>query len=114
MSKYVGYTGTLKFMKKLNNETLEEQCKRIVNDLTDGEIDMSYYDTFKDALFDEFYNKYYVHENDLYAVEREEYDGQDIFKGERKNKNINFHVQYYNGGCSFSEALDKVMSDITE
>lgn len=114
MSEYVGYKGTLKLMQKLNDETLEEQCKKLVNDLTDGEIDMSYYDTFEDALLDEFYNEYYVHDNNLYGVERDEYCEQDIFKGERENKNIKFQVQYYNGGCSFDEALDKVMKNITK
>lgn len=112
MSEYVGYEGTLKLMQKLNGETLEEQCKRLVNDY--GEIDMCYYDTYEDALLDEFYDEYYVHENNLYRVERDKYCEQDIFRGEREGNHIKFQVQYYDGGYSFNEALDRVMKNITK
>lgn len=114
MSEYVGYEGTLKLIPKLNGETLEEQCERLVMDLTDGGIDVDDYYTFEDALLDEFYNEYYVHKNNLYGVERDKYCEQDIFRGEREGNHIKFQVQYYNGCRSFSEALDEVMKNMAK
>ena len=115
MSETVIEKGKLTLIERLNNETLEEQCKRILNNKID-DFDLGWYKTYKEALLDEFYNDYYVHEDILYELDY--YDlgfCEDIAEGEVKgDSSIDFLVSYHNGGTCLNEMLDVVMDKINK
>lgn len=104
MSETVHYKGLLKKVTRDTGETLEEQCKRL---LGNKELP-SYFDSYQEYLLDEHYQNFYIQDNDLYLVEKEEIDpDSNIFNANIKdNGDIEFEVKYYNGSCSFDEAID--------
>lgn len=107
MSETVHYKGTLIQVERLENETLEEQCKRLLNN---AELP-SWCDSYQEMLMDEFYEKYIVHNGILYHVDKVDIDpDSDLFKASiGENGVINFEVRYYNGGCSFEEAIEEAL-----
>lgn len=111
MSEIKHYKGTLTKVEKLENETLEEQCKRILN-YKDLE---SYYDSYQEMLIDENDEQYIIHKDTLYKVEERKEIYNDIFNAEKIDDNkISFEVKYYNGGCGFSEAMDEALNKINK
>ena len=67
MSEMVRYTGKLRLKEKLPNETLEEQCKRILREHNYLEL-QDYCDSWKEMLYDELYERYVVYNNEVYEV----------------------------------------------
>lgn len=116
MSRVVRYKGTLKIVPKLNNETIEEQCKRILKERLDNDELPSYHETYQEWLLDVFYDdEYYIKDNILYEIHKEELECCDIFEGNfNKDGDIDFHTMYYNGGCCLTEALDEIMNKLIE
>ena len=106
MSETVHYIGKLKLVEKLNNETLEEQCKRILGEHNIFELE-SYCDSWEEMLFDELYDEYVTHGENVYKVMEMKYRGEeDVFEAHKnKDGTISYEVVYYNGGCSFDEAI---------
>jgi len=108
MSETIHYKGTLTKVERLENESLEEQCKRLLNG---KELD-DCYDTYKEMLLNEFYKQYYLYNDILYLVNKIELYG-DVFNASNgKNGEINFEIVYYNGGCSFNDAIERALNDI--
>ena len=107
MSETVHYKGVLRKVERLNEESLEEQCKRI---LGNKELP-SYYDTYQEYLLDEYYDGMTIQNGVVYQVEREEVDPyDDLFNAQvRDNGEIAFEVRYYNGGCGFNEAIEEAI-----
>jgi len=105
MSETVYYKGTLTEVYRLENETLEDQCKRI---LQVEEFNDDYYDSFQEMVLDQSYERYIVQDGILYAVQRQELNSEDSLFNISKNEDgtLNFEVRYYNGGCSFDEAIE--------
>lgn len=108
MSETVHYKGTLKMCIKNYGESLEDQCKRILenekNKIFDG-----YYSSYKEMLLDEFYQEYIEYDNILYLVVEKknvEPDGDIFMMSEHSDRTISFEVRYYNGGCGFNEAIE--------
>lgn len=60
MSESVVKIGKLKLVERLENETLEEQCKRILESEFENFKLKSYYENYKEALESELYDEYYV------------------------------------------------------
>lgn len=110
MSETVHYKGVLEKINKKNGESLEEQCKRLLNDI---ELD-SYYDSYQEKITE--LNGYYVYDNDLYKVHASELNPYDnIFTAKRNSlDNISFEVKYYNGGCGLAEAIDIALENMEE
>lgn len=114
MSEVVRYKGILKEVKKVNDCSLEELCELIFREENPNEQLPSYCDNYQEWLEDEYYYKYYIRDDKLYLVEKEQVNFVDcFFEGNKKDDGIEFHVMYYNGGCGFNEALDEVMDKIT-
>ena len=67
MSEMVRYTGKLRLKEKLPNETLEEQCKRILREHNYFEL-QDYCDSWKEMLYDKLYERYEVYNNEVYEV----------------------------------------------
>lgn len=107
MSETVHYKGTLTKFEKQENETLEDQCKR----LSDNKEIPSYYDSYIEFFSDEYYQHYIIIDNDIYSISKKSIDIDDeIFESKRINKHvIEFQVKYYNGGCNFNEAIEEAL-----
>lgn len=70
-----------------------------------------------EVFYDEMYKLAVWYKSYIYEViEDFKTSGQDIFHAvENKAKNeIDFTVQYYNGGCCFDEAIGKALSKILD
>lgn len=114
MSETVRYTGKLELVEKLKNETLEEQCKRILNWHKYWELN-KYCDSWEEMLCDELYEKYVIHNEDIYEVIEQKYKDTDynIFEAHKNaDGTISYEVMYYNGGCSFDEAICEALDNI--
>ena len=117
MSETVQYKGKLKFVPKLHkNETLNEQCERILKECDKTNIDLDFYEgDFVWAVYDELYNKYVIAGHNVYEIiEKISIDPDyDIFNATQNlDGTIDFHVMYYNGGCSFNEAIEEAISNM--
>ena len=116
MSQTIRQKGKLKLIPKLEGETLEQQCKRVIEYNLNSNINNyeDYYNSYEEQLLDEFYNSYYSYHGNLYELEYEDLDcSYDFAEGNlNEDGSIDFHVMYYNGGASLSEILDEVMKDI--
>jgi len=103
MSETVQYRGTLTVVERLPNETIGGQCKRMLGERELGEWNGSY----QEQLIDENYERYIIHEGTLYSVEKKEVGEDDTFIiTDGKDGKLNFEVRYYNGSCSFNEAIE--------
>lgn len=110
MSETVHYIGTLKEVEKLKGETLEEQCKRIL----DKKLE-EYYNSYQEMLLDEYYKKYVICNNILYSVEMKDATYNDVFNmSYNLDGTIRFEVKYYDGGCSFIEAIETAFNNYSE
>ena len=106
MSEMVHYTGKIVPVGKLPNETLEEQCKRILAKY--NYLDLKSY-------CDEFYERYVIAGGEVYkVVEKNHKDmDEDIFNAhDNGDGTIDYEVMYYNGGCSFNEAIEYALEDM--
>ena len=114
MSEMVHYTGKIVPVGKLPNETLEEQCKRIL--AKHNYLDLKIYcDSWQEMLCDEFYERYVVAGGEVYkVVEKNHKDmDEDIFNvHDNGDGTIDYEVMYYNGGCSFNEAIEYALEDM--
>jgi hypothetical protein len=108
MSETVHYRGVLKRLERVAEETLEEQCKRLL----DGKDLPDYFDSYAEFIVDEKYHEITIQNGSVYRVEKEDVDPDgDIFKSTiNENGDIEFEVRYYNGGCGFEEALEEAMN----
>lgn len=114
MSEMVRYTGKLRLKEKLPNETLEEQCKRILCEHNYFEL-QGYCDSWEEMLYDELYERYVIYNNEVYEVIEKNYrDFYDSIFESYKNDDgtIDYQVVYYNGGCSFTEAIEEALNNI--
>ncbi len=68
MSEVVRYKGKLRLVEKLNNETLEQQCKRILEE-NDKDIALDSYDSYEEMFYNKFDKEYVIVENNIYHVE---------------------------------------------
>lgn len=105
MSEVDYYKGKLIPVSVLIGESLEETCKRII-----GNVELEdYYDTYQEKLISDYdyYEKYVIYNGILYSVEKKSLDPEEsVFIASRNDDGtINFEVRYYNGGCSFDEAV---------
>ncbi|MFO1442869.1 hypothetical protein KDN24_06525 [Bacillus sp. Bva_UNVM-123] len=110
MSETVHYKGALRKIERYEKESLEEQCKRLL----DNKELPSYFDTYEEYLLDECYKEITVQGGIVYHIEKEELDPYDeIFNSSIKDSGeIEFEVRYYNGGCSFNEAIAEAIENI--
>ena len=107
MSETVYYKGKLKPVGFLIGEDLEARCKRMLKDLDDDELEY-YYESFKEQLLDKYYTQFILCNDILYSVEKKTLDPDDSFFTSKLNDDgtVDFEVRYYNGGCSFNEAIE--------
>jgi hypothetical protein len=103
MSETMHYRGILTVVTRLECETLEEQCKRIMESC---ELDI-FNDSYQEQLIFDSYERYVIRDDVLYLVEKKDVGDDSIFIiTEGEDGAFNFEVRYYNGGCSFDEAIE--------
>ena len=114
MSEMVHYTGKLQLVNKLPNETLEEQCKRILAEHNYLDLD-NYCDSWREMLCEELYERYVIANDTIYEVVEKKHRSidEDIFEAHSNlDGSIEYEVMYYNGGCSFSEAIEEALENL--
>lgn len=115
MSEVVHYTGKIKLVEKLPNESIEEQCRRILTQHKYTELN-SYCESWEEMLYEEMYDNYVIVNDNLYEIVEKndkEYD-TDIFNiSDNKDGSYDYEVMFYNGGCSFSEAIGIALNNIS-
>jgi hypothetical protein len=109
MSETVHYKGVLVPIK--SNGDMEKDCESILTEY--GFCKSNHHDDFKDAVEDELYKKVAIIGEQIFKVEMKEIDPYDdiILSSKNDDGSINFEVKYYNGGCSFNEAIEEALSD---
>lgn len=114
MGEVVHYTGKIKLVEKLYNESLEEQCKRVLVQHKYTQLN-SYCSSWEEMLCDEMYDNYVIVNNNLYEIVEKndkEYDN-DIFNiSKNKDGSYNYEVMFYDGGRTFSEAIAIALNNI--
>lgn len=67
-----------------------------------------------EIIGDHFYDELIIVNGQLYTITDSEYDtGNDIYQATMNaDASISYVVQFYNGGCSFSEALQSAVSEL--
>ncbi len=92
-------------------ENLEKTAERIL--FANGWGIGEYHDSAIDALRDEGYEKYYMTGESIYRVEMESEDPyDDIFHAVKNDdQSYSFTLKYYNGGCSFDEAVKNALKE---
>lgn len=99
--------------------TIEETCKAILIEIGTSEFEEiaigSTGDSYRERLDDDGYREYFITDNMVYKAEYEKKDASaDIFKATKnEDGTINFETKFYNGGCSFNEALEEALKKIT-
>jgi len=119
MSSTKQYKGVLSVVPRDEGVSLEDQMIQILNQagltiktLDDGSIEYS----IREHFDDEFYRKYVVVDDVIYKVESMgDVSNDDIFEAHiRPDGKIGYHVMYYNGGCSFDEAINYSIKGMKE
>lgn len=62
----------------------------------------------EECFREKFYKEYSLIDGVIYQIEQEDFDEYDDIMNAHKNHDgsIDFEVKYYNGGCSFDEAIE--------
>lgn len=113
MSEMVHYNGKLKLVDRLPNETLEDQCKRL---LETDEV-TKYYDSYREMFEDVLYDRYVINDNNIYEIlskKRHEYDEDIFIMKDNKDGTYDYEVMYYNGGCGFTEAIEEAFENLNK
>lgn len=112
MSRVEHHIGVLKPLPLLDGETLEEQCKRLL----ELEELPKYASSYEEHMLDVgVYEKdILLQDGKLYKIDSKELsEDEDVIKAKQlPNGDIEFEVRYYNGGCGFAEALVEAIGTI--
>ena len=111
MSETDYYTGTIKKVEKKPGETKKELMTRLLK-----ESNINYDpDCIEDDFYDTFYESHVAYGENIYEIlEKNKKDAyEDIFEAtEIDDDKISFTVKYYNGGCSFGEAIEESLEKL--
>lgn len=103
------YKGKLRKVERLENETLEEQCKRVLDSQGESDpLEEGSYDSYLEKLT--YYHEFVLCNGELYGVismEERDPDGEIFTMTEKENGDLDFEVRYYNGGYGFNEAIER-------
>lgn len=114
MSETVTYVGKLVKIYFPDDWDLEERAEHVVKYIEMSEKS-EFADTWLETIYEDFYEKYAVIDNDIYRLNIiKESDYDDIFFATKNEitDEIDFVCQFYNGSCSLGEALEEAIKDI--
>jgi len=103
MSETETNIGKLIPVQLLEGETNEDYAKRILKGVKN-----EYNNNFLECLLQDGYREYILYNDVLYRTENKRYgEGGDVFQAFRQDDgSIDYVLTYYNGGCSFNEAME--------
>jgi hypothetical protein len=113
MSEQVSYKGKLKKITD-KNLSLEEQCKSICKSHNINSL--GWHDSYIDVVRFDLDDDYTISNNEIYKIlEKKSYDDFEwcIVK-KNSDGTYDFDVSYYNGGCSFEEAIENGFDDLDD
>ena len=104
MSETVHYKGKLKLIGEATNELCEKLYGKTLT-CQDDFIEALIYDT----------DNYIINNGKLYEVISKVHFDEDIFEIKKiDDETYEYDVMYYNGGCSFNEAIDTAFDNVKE
>jgi len=110
MSEVETIKGTLREVYNEEKLPVIELMKMVLNE---NNIEYDENDEFdiQDSFFDRFYDDFVVVGDKMFRVEnRKDLCSESIFEAVHKEDGTcDFLVQYYNGGCSFGEAIEEAL-----
>jgi hypothetical protein len=111
MSETVTYKGKLQKVAE-GKEGIEAWCKQFV-EYKQRTLE-GVYEDYTEMVIDEYYPEIIEANEILFKVlSRDKIDNEDIFQmKDLGNGEYEYLVQYYNGGCSFPEALEHSLNDL--
>ena len=111
MSEMEYHVGMIKKYK--TNKNLESACKEICE--KEGWVLVEHGDTYKDLLEEEGYDskKYLIINDEIYCINDTELSNTFFYSNKIKD-DIFYLVGYYNGGCSFTDAIEEAMINTNE
>lgn len=120
MSETEAFKGKLKEFSREQGETLVQYVMRFIKDKgRDVPEHYSEYGCSEEDAACMFYDVFYKNtgvlvNNTIYEiVTMRSFEYDDMFEANRcQDGSIDFTIKYYNGGCSFSEALERAFSNI--
>ena len=114
MSEQEAHAGKLKLVFTGTKEQIEEFCKSKIK-CSFGFLDDDY-DSYTEMFEDEYYRKFVIINNSIYEIIEDTcLDYNEIFESSlNEDGTINYICSYYNGGCSFSEALEECLNNLKE
>lgn len=113
MSEEVIYYGTItEVFEELDN--INDKISKLLTEEQLKECKQNYRNDFIDYFYEnDFYENYIIVEDRLFkilSINKNTYD--DIFHARQNGENIEFIVKFYNGGCSFPEAISEAIDKI--
>lgn len=112
MSQMVRYKGKVQKVEKLEEETLEQQCQRLIG----GELE-EHFDSWEEKLNWEHDEKYVICKGEIYefiALKQEDTEFNIFEAHENNDGTFGIHVMYYNGSCGLSEAIERAIDGINK
>ena len=115
MSEVNTIKGKLREVYNKEKVSVIELMKMILNE-NNIEYNVGDEDNIKDSFYDRFYDDYVIVGDRMFHVEsRKDLREEDIFEASRNSDGTyDFLVQFYNGGCSFGEAIEEAMKKIKD
>lgn len=105
MSDYETHSGKIKKLIPFENESFEDQCKRLW--ILNGELEDEYDEGF---LFEKFYKKYLnIKDKEIWEIfDHVDYGDDDMYCRLFKNNDdsYSFDTRFYNGGTCITEMLE--------
>jgi hypothetical protein len=69
---------------------------------------------FRKFISEDLYDEYVIYDDRVYAVNMDSDYGDIMYARQRSDGQIDFVLEYYNGGCCFSEAIEEALENIKE
>ena len=100
-----------------NNKCYVGQSKNVYNRIKEHKyLALSKYcDSWSEMLCDKLYQQYVIVGEEVYKVIEKNHRGidEDIFEAyDNGDGTINYEVMYYDGGCSFDEAIEEALENM--
>lgn len=114
MNEMVHYRGKLHFLKKLDGEDLEEQCKRIFNELVSGRYDVNIneFNLYKEAIqYGLVDNEFIVIGDDLFMIVTKRYISENnIFNvTDNGDGTFDYEIKYFDSYLNHMYGFDEIL-----
>lgn len=115
MSDYKWYRGAIIPVENPKELSLEELAKDIITSSLGSEYKL-WHDTYLEELKYEYEDNYYVGQDTIYRILAKKLHDPTDYRAEatRRSDIIDYDLAYYNGGCSFYEAMDDALAKLEQ